>query len=350
MKVTFVVDHLLERNIATRCLEVLLPIFEEHQIDILTLAHLPGAVGNPLESHRITSSFLSKLARRIDLLQEKSFLIPGALQSLCQNHQSDLYIVISNGWSHLIEPHLNPQTPSILYIIEGQGHAYLPKSIFAKLLSFAFDKKRSKLNHLNAKLFFASHRHEQDFEQASLSIIPPVYDVDLFQFVRDEEFKFEFNWIVVFADYTTKVADLTKLQQLVAKTSQKLIVISSYPKAQKQLKHLKLDVRVMTREVFQHHVPTALFCVDLTAHEFPYFSLGALAMGRPVVADNALSFLGESYGVYPFTQAGTTEVINHAAELDRAKLRRLVLRLNGRIFKQQFLTFMKEHPPFSQFV
>jgi len=73
MKVTFVVDHLLERNIATRCLEVLFPIFQDQQVDILTLSHLPGAVGIPVESHKITSSFLSKLARRIDLLQEKSF-------------------------------------------------------------------------------------------------------------------------------------------------------------------------------------------------------------------------------------------------------------------------------------
>jgi hypothetical protein len=213
------------------------------------------------------------------------------------------------------------------------------------MLSKAFEKAALSGKTLRGHLFFASESHSHIFKQAPADVVEPVFEVDVFNFVRDQDFKFEFPWVVVFADMKTKLTELERISAFVKKLNKKLVVISTSPKLQKDASSLKAEIRVMTKEVYQHHVPTALFCVDLTSHEFPYFSLGALALGRPVVSDSALVYLGPTYGLFTFTEKALDEISRDALEMERAKLRRVALRMNGRFFKKQMLNFMKERLP-----
>lgn len=351
MKILIGIDHLLERNIAVRTLEVLLPLFDDpyFEIEIVTLAHQMGRVGLPIENHRIYSTYLSKLAPSVDLLVKKSFLIPSALKTIKLKSGPDLFIALSSGWIHLFKDNLKDQTKVITYLIESNGYNHVPKGLVTKLLSAKLNSLLKKFSTHNSFLF--STQQEVFGREVDLKL-EPVFQTDIFDFVRDSDFDFNYTHVCAFVDASTNLEDIAQLESCCEKKGQQLVVISTNPAPLKKVVSEKTQLRVMSRDIFNDFTRNSFFNIDLTGHEFPYMSLGSLSNGRPcLVIGDFKAELASDYGILyqsNFNASAFEQMYQVADQYDRAKMRRVALRYNGRIFKKRFFDFMKEHQLFSQ--
>lgn len=333
MKVAFAIDFLLERNQEVFLLELLLAGFPE--AEIYTLAHAKGKILGRIENHRIISSPLSRFVQSYDHLKKASWMIPSSIKQLKINPDIDKLIVISSGWAHTFQT-------------QDKTERYIWLSHFSELTKLSGWKKIFKLYHQGQQLNSLKNEKHLAFSSESLKqnvglegrVIYPGYKTEDFHLVSDEIHTGLYTHHLVHL----KGAQESKVRELASLALKKKIPLKfvgpddSYSdlKTNKDLEfigdHCEATTAAMT------HDARAVWCLG---SGFPAQALGALACGRPaVVLENSInSELLPQEAVWTIShsvEATLEEADKNYLSSDKKVLRRMGLKFNERLFKNQF--------------
>ena len=334
MKVAFAIDFLLERNQEVFLLELLLAGFPD--AEIYTLAHAKGKILGRIENHRIISSPLSRFVQSYEHLGKASWLIPSSVKELKISPEIDKLIVISSGWAHTIET--SPKTERFVWL-----------SHFSEATKLTGWKKIFKLYHQGQQLNSLKGEKHLAFSSEVLKndlglegrVIYPGYKTEDFHLVSDDIHTGIYTHHLVHLKGSNQI----KVRELVSSALKMKIPLKfvgpdeSYSdlKVHKELEfigdHCDATTAAMT------HDARAVWC--LSEGSFPVQALGALACGRPaVVMDTPVNrelLPQEAVWVLEKDINGIlAEADKNYLTSDKKVLRRMALKYNERLFKNQF--------------
>ena len=334
MKVAFAIDFLLERNQEVFLLELLLAGFPD--AEIYTLAHAKGKILGRIENHKIISSPLSRFVQSYGHLKKTSWMIPSALKQLKVAPEVDKLIILSSGWAHAIDS--GPRTERFVWL----SHFSELTNLFGWKKIFKFHHQGVQFSRLKREknLAFSSQWLMNDLALPG-RVIYPGYKTEDFHLVADE---------IHTGIYTHHLVHLKgadgKLVRSLAEAALKTQIPLKFVGPDEEYGDLKQH---KTFEFIGDHcdATTAAMTHDaravwsLTDAPFPSQALGALACGRPaVVLDNPINtevLPGETVWV---VKKNLEEVLDAAERTylssDKKVLRRMGLKYNERLFKNQF--------------
>jgi hypothetical protein len=179
--------------------------------------------------------------------------------------------------------------------------------------------------------------------------VTPVFQSDPFSFIRDNDFSFNYLWVTILADENTALNTLKMwLKRINDFSSSKLelnaVILHQNPRTLSG-NLASESYKVLDKNSFAHFVNYSYFTVDLTGHHFPYMPLASLALGRPCLQPSPAVTLSE-YGIYQYFDLNNYDLsllFDEVQKLDRAKMRRVSLRYNGRIFKAQIKNLVDQY-------
>jgi glycosyltransferase involved in cell wall biosynthesis len=338
MKVAFAIDFLLERNQEVFLLELLLAGFPD--AEIYTLAHAKGKILGRIENHKIISSPLSRFVQSFDHLKKTSWMIPSAINQLRISPDVDKLIILSSGWAHTFES--NSKTERFVWL-----------SHFSYKTNLLGWKKVFKYHHQNLQIQTLKHEKNLAFSSQSFKndlrlegrVIYPGYKTEDFHLVADEIHTGNYTHHLVHL----KGADpqlIRSLAEAALKTQIPLKFVGP-DEAYSDLKQPK------NFEFIGDHcnATTAAMTHDARAvwsfyEGFPAQALGALACGRPAVVlntpENQEVLSTDAVWFYQNNMPSLlAEVDQRYLSADKKVLRRMGLRYNERLFKNQFRAWAK---------
>lgn len=334
MKVAFAIDFLLERNQEVFLLELLLAGFPD--AEIYTLAHAKGKILGRIENHKIISSPLSRFVQSYDHLAKTSWMIPSALKQLKINPEVEKLIILSSGWAHVIES--APKTERFVWL----SHFSEKTKLTGWKRLFKYYHQGLQLNTLKRERHLAvSSQDLKHLLGLEARVIYPGYKTEDFHLVADEIHTGLYTHHLVHL----KGADSAKVRELASVAQKKEIPLKfvgpdeSYNDL-KQLKNVEFigDHCDATTAAMTHDARAVW---SLSPAPFPSQALGALACGRPaVVLDlpiNAEVLPAEAVWVVKKNLEETLDAAErNYLSCDKKVLRRMGLKYNERLFKNQF--------------
>ena len=114
MKAVISIDHILERDHLIQNLEAVLSIFDD--VTLVTFCHKEGAVLGGIETHKIYSSFLSRIVQTKEEFYKKIYTLPNTATRFTIKEDFDVYFSLSCGFAHGIE--VNGRKPDVTYLLD----------------------------------------------------------------------------------------------------------------------------------------------------------------------------------------------------------------------------------------
>ncbi len=333
MKIAFAIDFLLERNQEVFLLELLLAGFPD--ADIYTLAHAKGKILGRIENHKIISSPLTRFVQSYEQLKPFSWMIPSSIKQLKLSADIDKLIIISSGWAHTIESH--PQTERFVWLSHFSDKTAL--SGWKKVFKYYHQGLQLKTLAFEKNLAFSSQSLKNDLGLEG-RVIYPGYKTEDFHLVDEEIHTGIYTHHLVLL----KGAEESRVRELVT-ISQEQDIPLKFVGPDEAYNDLKKNKSL---EFIGDHcdATTAAMTHDARAvwsfsEGFPAQALGALACGRPaVVLDSAINqevLPQEAVWIMGKTLETTlSEAEKSYLSADKKSLRRMGLKYNERLFKNQF--------------
>lgn len=338
MKVAFAIDFLLERNQEVFLLELLLAGFPD--AEIYTLAHAKGKILGRIENHKIISSPLSRFVQSYGHLKKTSWMIPSALKQLKVAPEVDKLIILSSGWAHAIDS--GPRTERFVWL----SHFSELTNLFGWKKIFKFHHQGVQFGRLKREknLAFSSQWLMNDLALPG-RVIYPGYKTEDFHLVADEIHTGIYTHHLVLL----KGAD-AKLVKSLAEAALKTQTPLKFVGPDEEYGDLK---QAKNFEFIGDHcdATTAAMTHDARAvwsfrSGFPAQALGALACGRPAVVldtpENHEVLSTDAVWFYNNDMPSLlAQVDQRYLSADKKVLRRLGLKFNERLFKNQFRAWAK---------
>jgi len=336
MRLAFAVDFLLERTHEVFLLELLLAGFPD--AEIYTLAHAPGKILGRIETHRITSTPLSKMVASSADLPARAWMLPTLVRQLKVSPEIDKLIVLSSGWAHLIGSH--PRTERFVWAFD-----FDPPALRLKGWKRVFQgyHRELKLRALRSEqnLALASQGLAQ-LVGRSEKLIAPALKTEEYPLVPDEQHPglYPYHLVLLTNAPEGRIRELVRIARA-QKTPLRFVGRDEAYADLKALNDPELefigDHCAATTAALTHQA-RAVWSLALAV--FPADALGALCCGRPVVVPE----LAHYREVLP--AEGVWYDTGDLAELfvrvnrdylspDKKLLRRAGLRYNERLFKNQ---------------
>ncbi len=342
MKVAIGIDTLIEKDNASHILELLIHMFPKAKL--YTLCHNRGTFQAPIENCVITSSFLSNIVKSKFDFYHRTSLIPSACKTIKIPNDVDLFISLSSGFAHCFNVPKNVR--HVAYLFEYNKFFNLKTNLWQKLFH-PYLKNFQNKGLRNVKEVIYSSKALLSFlnGNSNESIISPVFDIEDFPFVKDDEHPYVFDhYIAVSNGVEPKIFKEVLDVFVEKKLSLKIVGEDKIYDEYKKYENLEFIGDHCNGPIsFNTHFAKAM--IDLTESEFPTHSLGALCNGRPVLVKDTIinrEFLNKDFAYY--IGVINKETLSHSislieescATLDRKAMRRNALKYNGRIFKTKF--------------
>ncbi len=332
MKIIVITDYIDSYDSSRLILESLMGLGED--VELVSLFFNEERLETPLSLYKIHSTGLNKIFKRSHSLFKwplltsqfaKKFKVPSA----------DIYIVLSQGFSHLIPLPKNKEVIRYIY-----DRPYRTNRFFAEQLDKQYIKSINKLD----DLYFSSH-----FLANSLAYNKP-YEVLTRPFPSKDfkqlgNYKKSSKYVLNIDDYDEEVfaSFIKKLgpeKELVVVTNKKTknVIKKEYP-------FLDVISGISNHELYVELLNSRLY-LDMRS-TYPERAFCALATGIPcVLLDNFLNreVLGD--GAVKYVKS-FKEVINKLDLLEKNSieadtLRRFSLRYNERVFKNKMLSLLRK--------
>jgi hypothetical protein len=332
MKVAFGIDFLLERTHEVFLLELLLAGFPD--AEIYTFAHAQGKILGRIENHKIISSPLSRFVQSYDDLKSKAWMLPSVSSQLKVSADIEKFVMISSGWAHTIKT--SPQCERFVWLYDFNP-------IETRLSGL---KKVFNSHHQSVKLKSLKLETNLAFSQEALKknlmfdgkIIYPGYKTDDYFVVPDETHSGNYPYHLVLLKNTDP-----QLVRELASTAQEFKVALKFAGPDDIYSDLKdkfefVGDHCAATTAGMTHEARAVWC--LGKNNFPAEALGAISCGRPaVVMDNSQNrefFPPEGGWFYQKNLRDLFKTVDRDfLSADKKQLRRMGLKFNERLFKNQ---------------
>jgi hypothetical protein len=333
------IDTLIEKDNATVLLEPLIHMFPKAQI--LTLCHVQGQFKSPIENLQITSTFLSKfVASKFDFYHRTS-LIPSACKTLKVPKDTDLFISLSSGFAHCFS--CPDSVKHVSYIFE-YSKFFKNDTTFWQQIFYPYAKNFQKkcLDKVDEVVYSSRSLAKALNANENSKVIIPVFGIDDFPFVVDDEHPYKFDHYVAVSN-GVNISEFKLLLDTFVENKLELKIVGQDSAFEKYKSYENLEFvgdHCNGPISFNTHFAKAL--IDLTDDEFPAHSIGALCNGRPVLikrTDTNLEFIPSEFAFFiddvnkDSLSSLITEIEEKHESFDRKVLRRKALKYNGRIFK-----------------
>jgi hypothetical protein len=333
MKIAITCDQVVERDLVTDLIEVLLTIFKG--AEIYTLAHKEKAILGRIEERRIHSSFLSHKVKSKKELKNYAFLIPTAAKNLTIPCSIDLIINISTGFSQGFRKCKNTKLFTYLYDSEKS------KGLFSRYLN---QWKQKSLKSSN-EVWVSSPLVLNNLSEIGMKfkIRPPCFKIEDYPLIRSSSFKHDYFLI---STENISLNSAEKIFEYFRSSGKKAYFIGE----DLHLTELKKNLNSSEN--------SSIFIGDRCAGElapilaasaglieagkpvFPLLSLKALATGRPILIRNTENnrYFFKGPGVLFYDEEDEIpEILTNWKELsfvnDPKLIRRDVLKFDEQKFK-----------------
>ncbi len=285
-EIALATDHLLERTVMHRCLDIAVEIFDT--APIYTLSHGPGKILGAIEQRRIVSSFLSKRCTSLQDLDRHSFLFPSASRRLHVPCTTKVLWAFSRGAGHA--PQHCAKTQKIVYLYDWKS--LVPSladrkawrwKIFSPMLHHWARK-----NLFNASEVWVSHPvlQEQlsDFKIQSQIVAPP-FELQEYPLLPTQNLPKDYL-IVHTEGIDAEMAQL--IVKAIVKRGLRYIFVGATPAWQKQCsaipEHLFWGERCAGE--LAPLLAGARGVIDLSTDLHPHLSIKSLSCGTPTLSSH----------------------------------------------------------------
>lgn len=294
MKVAITCDYLLGRSHYTEIIESLCEVFPEAVI--YCFAHKQGAILGHIEQRSIKSTFLSNVVETEEDFYKHYNKLPSLAKNLFVSCEYDLIINVSKGFSQGFSK--CKKTKLISYIYDLDIDKKFKKTISQKLFS-PFVKSWITDSIAKCDLVLAS-REDLVLQLKKLNIqselMPAPFRVSDYALFPKEMFKHHF--------YLIESKGLNPEEaQLVAQWMKEWNYEFQFIGLDEHLESIKTQYSSQTffgNRCSGEHAPVmaaSRTLISFNKEDFPALSLGALATGRPIIIDEALTKWVKGYGI-----------------------------------------------------